>query len=163
MLLSLKLKNNFFPYEDYRFVPIVHLCYTWGSRQVVSKQMTFYKYLHILQLSVNMKIKTVTQIEREHTFITCYVARQICSTVINIKKTCLCIAVSVIFKKIDELLLYVKYRVSRNPKFRDVSYKEVGRKQNLDSFYISLVPIMENLLEYLMLFSLLFCLTKRCC
>ena len=78
-----------------------------------------------------MKIKTVTQIEREHTFITCYVARQICSTVINIKKS---LSVSVIFKKIDELLLYVKYRVSRNPKFRDVSYKEVGRKQNLDSF-----------------------------
>ena len=87
--------------------------------------MTFYKYLHILQLSVNMKIKTVTQIEREHTFITCYVARQICSTVINIKKN---LSVSVIFKKIDELLLYVKYKVCTYPNFRDVSNQEVGRQ-----------------------------------
>ena len=55
--------------------------------------------------------KTVTQMKEKHTFISCYVARQICLTVINIKKN---LSVSVIFKKINELLLCVRYKVHKH-------------------------------------------------
>ena len=164
MLLSPKLKNNFFSLRRLQICPycssVIHLG-TWGSRYVGS-----FKTNDFLQILTYTAIVCQYENKNSHTnwkrthfhYMLC------CKTnLFNSHQHKKNLSVSVIFKKIDELLLYVKYRVSRNPKFRDVSYKEVGRKQNLDCFYISLVPIMENLLEYLMLFSLLFCLTKRFC